>query len=186
MSSLITKGNASGTGSVTLESPNTNSDFTITLPAATGTAMVSGNIPAFSAYMSANQAPTNNALVKCAVDTEVFDTANCFNTSNYRFTPNVAGYYQINGSVAGYSTGTSLTASATIIQKNGSTVAAAQINGSSSFLLLQPTITQIVYLNGSTDYVELYGLVVASGGSQLFVGTSLLYTTFSGCLVRAA
>jgi hypothetical protein len=37
MSSLITKGNASGTGSVTLESPNTNSDFTITVPAQTGT-----------------------------------------------------------------------------------------------------------------------------------------------------
>jgi len=42
MSSLITKGNASGTGSVTLESPNTNSDFTISLPAGTGTAVVNG------------------------------------------------------------------------------------------------------------------------------------------------
>lgn len=40
MSSLITKGNASGTGSVTLESPNTNSDFTISLPAATGTTVL--------------------------------------------------------------------------------------------------------------------------------------------------
>ena len=37
MSSLITKGNANGTGSVTLESPNTNSDFTLSLPAQTAT-----------------------------------------------------------------------------------------------------------------------------------------------------
>ncbi len=43
MSSLITKGNASGTGSVTLESPNTNSDFTITLPATTGTMALTNN-----------------------------------------------------------------------------------------------------------------------------------------------
>jgi hypothetical protein len=49
MSSLITKGNAAGTGSVTLESPNTNSDFTISLPAATGTAVVAGQNSAITA-----------------------------------------------------------------------------------------------------------------------------------------
>lgn len=49
MSSLITKGNASGTGSVTLESPNTNSDFTISLPAATGTVVVAGQNSAITA-----------------------------------------------------------------------------------------------------------------------------------------
>jgi len=42
MSSLITRGNVAGTGSVTLESPNTNSDFTISLPAGTGTSVVNG------------------------------------------------------------------------------------------------------------------------------------------------
>ena len=39
MSSVVIKGNASGTGSVTIESPNTNSDYTVTLPQAT-TALV--------------------------------------------------------------------------------------------------------------------------------------------------
>jgi hypothetical protein len=43
MSSLITKGNASGTGSVTLESPNTNSDFTLTVPAHTGTLLTTAS-----------------------------------------------------------------------------------------------------------------------------------------------
>jgi hypothetical protein len=37
MSSVVIKGNASGTGSVTIESPNTNSDYTVILPAASGT-----------------------------------------------------------------------------------------------------------------------------------------------------
>lgn len=54
MSSLITKGNASGTGSVTLESPNTNSDFTISLPAATGTVITTGNRPAGSVLQVQN------------------------------------------------------------------------------------------------------------------------------------
>lgn len=42
MSSVVIKGNASGTGSVTIESPNTNSDFTLTLPQGTGTVVANG------------------------------------------------------------------------------------------------------------------------------------------------
>ena len=42
MSRAILKGNASGTGSVTLESPNTNTDRTISLPDATGVVVVNG------------------------------------------------------------------------------------------------------------------------------------------------
>jgi len=148
---------------------------------------VAGTGPAFSVYMSANQAPTNNTQIKCNLDTIVYDTASCYNTSTYRFTPNVAGYYQLSGSVAGYSTNTSLVIAASIIQKNSTTnVAAAQINGVSYSLLMQPTTSQLVYLNGTTDYVELHGQVNASGGSQLFVGTTQLYTIFSGFLARAA
>lgn len=52
MSNLTVKGNASGTGTVILEAPNTNSNRTITLPDATGTVNVSGlanEVPAGSA-----------------------------------------------------------------------------------------------------------------------------------------
>ena len=41
---------SSGGGSVTIQEPATASNFTATLPAATGDVMVSGNMPAFSAY----------------------------------------------------------------------------------------------------------------------------------------
>jgi len=37
MSTFTVKGNASGTGSVTVEGPNTNSNFTVSIPAATAT-----------------------------------------------------------------------------------------------------------------------------------------------------
>ena len=43
MSRIAFNGNALGTGTVTIASPNTNSDQTVTLPDATGTVQVSGN-----------------------------------------------------------------------------------------------------------------------------------------------
>ena len=42
MSSVVIKGNASGTGSVTIESPNTNSDYTVTLPTSSGELVSTG------------------------------------------------------------------------------------------------------------------------------------------------
>jgi hypothetical protein len=42
MSQVKLQGGASGTGSVTLLSPNTNGDYTVTVPAGTGTMVVSG------------------------------------------------------------------------------------------------------------------------------------------------
>jgi len=65
----------------------------------TGTlAMVSGNMPAFLVYPSASSTNlTSSTWTKIVFNTEVFDTNNNFDsTTNYRFTPTVAGYYQIN------------------------------------------------------------------------------------------
>lgn len=172
MSSLITKGNASGTGSVTLESPNTNSDFTISLPASAGTAMVSGNMPAFSVYKSSAQTLSGATWTKLTFDTEEFDTNNNFASS--RFTPTVAGYYQINGqSSNGLNTQT-----VAAVYKNGS-VYKAGVNFSNGY---GSVVSTIVYLNGSTDYVELYGYFAGGGNT----GSGIESTWFNGCMVRAA
>jgi hypothetical protein len=48
MSRIAFNGNALGTGTVTIASPNTNSDRTVTLPDATGTLVLSGNGASFS------------------------------------------------------------------------------------------------------------------------------------------
>lgn len=48
MSNAVLKGNASGTGTVTIESPNTNTDRTISLPDATGALVLSGTTPSFN------------------------------------------------------------------------------------------------------------------------------------------
>jgi hypothetical protein len=48
MSSVIVEGNISGTGSVTIAAPNTNSDFTVTLPNNSGTIVTQNSTPAFA------------------------------------------------------------------------------------------------------------------------------------------
>ena len=59
---------------------------------------VFGNQPAFSVYLSSNQTGvTNSTSTKIQFNTKVFDTNSNFDSStNYRFTPTVAGYYQLN------------------------------------------------------------------------------------------
>ena len=55
------------------------------------------NTPAFLATLSADQSISNSTLTKVQFNTEVFDTnSNYDNATNYRFTPTVAGYYQLN------------------------------------------------------------------------------------------
>ena len=54
MSSIAIQGNASGTGVITLASPNTNSSYTVSLPAATGTIAVYPEIQPISASVAAS------------------------------------------------------------------------------------------------------------------------------------
>ena len=140
-------------------------------------AKIAATGPIFSAYRSGDQTGvTNNTLVKVQLNAEEFDTASCFDsTTNYRFTPNVAGYYRFEWLVD--ARGTSLTVGHTQLWKNG----ALHKNGSwaahSSNVSLSVGAA-VVYMNGSTDYVELYGYSSASSGN-LFSG-GLASTFLSG------
>lgn len=175
---------SSGGGSVTVDVPSTASNYTATLPAATGTVMVSGNQPAFSAYIGTTQSVTSGAATKIAFDTEEFDTNSCYDTANYRFTPTVAGYYQVN-LTAYMATNAAGTSAGTYIYKNGSAVLRNDLRytSSSSTLYGIPSLSGIVYLNGTTDYIEAYGFITATTPS--FANTASI-SKFSGALVRAA
>jgi hypothetical protein len=152
---------ASGTGNL------------VTVPSVTGTAMVSGNMPAFSAYNTSNQSVTDSTYTKTTLGTEEFDTNNNFASGS--FTPTVAGYYQINGSIY---TGTSaITRAIAYLYKNGSPYK----RGTDRTVGNSVNVSAVVYLNGSTDYVELWGYVTAT--TPLFYGTD---TWFNGCLIRTA
>jgi hypothetical protein len=186
MAALIPSANASGSGTMTLAGPSTNSNQTVTIPDATGTMMVSGNMPAFSAYLSSNQTPiTNGTFTKIQCNTEEFDTASAYdNATNYRFTPLVAGYYQVSGSV-NITAATNNQEVLVAIYKNGSAAKwGSYINRASFNFDLGTTVSALIYLNGSTDYVELYGYVTGTGTLQ-FIG-SQARTYFQAVLVRGA
>ena len=54
------------------------------------------NAPAFEAKLSSNQSFSDNTSTKVTFDTEEFDEGGCYDHStNYRFTPNVAGKYHV-------------------------------------------------------------------------------------------
>ena len=184
MSSVVISGDTSG--AITLSAPAVSGTNTATLPAATGTVMVSGNQPAFSAVKLTNQTISNATFTKIAYTGETFDTANAFDsTTNYRFTPQVAGYYQLNA--IGQFEAVALTRMILTFYKNGSQYyIGADFNSP-----IAPRIgtSCIVYLNGSTDYMEMYGYIAGASGNIIYGSTSVNQidaTAFQGCLIRTA
>ena len=137
-----------------------------------------GGTPAFSAQITTTQTITLNVNTKVVFGTEYFDTNSNYDASNGRFTPTVAGYYQINTQV--YFPANSTSYAFIEIQKNGSQLAvSAGVTGTSAAVC--QNASTVIYLNGSTDYVEVYA---ASGQTGTINLTSS--SRFSGALVRAA
>ena len=146
---------------------------------------VFGNQPAFSAYATTNTSLAEATYTKITLSGEEFDTNNNFASS--RFTPTVAGYYQINGCVFITYDTTSPNLVSTQIFKNGAIYKSAYLNVSpgSGRIYGGPSISAVVYLNGSTDYVELYAR--QSAGTAVYAyGADPSNTYFSGCLLRSA
>jgi hypothetical protein len=134
--------------------------------------------PVFRAKRTSNQSVTSNVSTKVQLPTEDFDVGGFFDSAtNYRFQPTTAGYYQINCAV--YVTGTSITTVITSLQKNGVEIAGAfmTVPGAGDHKL---AVSDVVQLNGSTDYIELWGTGV--GTSPNFGTGSYL----SGALIRPA
>ena len=179
MAALIPSASATGSGTMTLAGPSTNSNQTISIPDATGTMMVSGNMPAFSAYLSSSQTVTSTVLTKVAYDTEVFDTNNNF--ASNRFTPTVAGYYQVNVTVCGQST-VSMSVLLGYIYKNGSSYRFG-INLSVT-ANARAAISDLIFMNGSTDYLEVYARVDGTGTVSFAGGADA--SSFSASLVRTS
>jgi len=133
-----------------------------------------GNGPAFSARQNSAQTLTSNVLTKILYQSELWDTNSNYDTSTSRFTPTVAGYYQINAAVC---TGASSSQQLLAIYKNG---ALYQRNDIPSININQ--ISSIVSLNGSTDYIEIY----ASFGTGQITSANVNLNWFNGAMVRGA
>ena len=129
--------------------------------------------PSFSAYQSVAQSIPNNVFTKLQFQTEEHDLSSAF--VNDRFTPQVSGEYQIS---AGVSFGSALTQVACMVYKNG-----AEYRRGASGPTLGANANPLVYLNGTTDYLEVF--VFQSSGSSQNTRALIAETYFSGVLVKA-
>lgn len=165
--------NGATSGSATLQTTDATTT-TLTLPATTGTLAFNG--PAFSAYQSSAQTPSAAAFTKVQLQTKEFDTNSNFdNTTNYRFTPTIAGYYSVTANVVS-SAANLIVAS---IYKNGSAFKQGAQGASGNTGV---SVDGLIYLNGSTDYIELY--IYAQTAAALTATASATY--FQASMVRSA
>jgi hypothetical protein len=141
-----------------------------------------GNIPAFSANRVTTQSFSNSTFTKVQYDVKRFDTnSNYDNSTNYRFTPTVAGYYQINGNVS--FVGASVGYVQVAIYKNGSQHVSGSGIPNNTQIGGMATASSVIYLNGTTDYVEFYAW--QNSGGALGLQTAAGNNTFSGALMKA-
>lgn len=133
--------------------------------------------PCFSAYQTAVQTLTAGTWTKVVLNVKEFDTASAFdNVTNYRFQPTVAGYYTITGGVGFNAVGSSVA----VLYKNGALYKSggyAGANGTNQ----SSNVASVVYMNGSTDYIELF--VYSTAGLSLL--NSLAQTFLNGCFLGA-
>jgi hypothetical protein len=177
-----------GDTSGVLDLKSGNGTYTATLPAATGTVMVSGNQPAFSAWLS-NQSITQNTNTTMSFNNEFFDTNSCFNNTGstvggipaYAFLPNVAGYYQVSMSSLWTSYGGNNYVSIALFKNNSGVTEYSRINFASG----TTGGSSLIYLNGTTDYITAVWYS-SNGNCTLVASNGSFFSNFSASLVRAA
>ena len=136
--------------------------------------------PTFSAYPTSDQSVTTGSWQIVQLAAKYFDTNTNFSTSTYRFTPTVAGYYQINGKATLYGSGTSGGCQMAITVNSAARYSGNRLPCVSS-QDLGMVAANIVYLNGSTDYVTLQ--VYNFSNTTLSIDQNNTY--MSGCLLRS-
>ena len=166
---------SSGSGTITLGA----SGETVDLSTATITLNNSMKAtPAFQAYSSNGQTPSDASWTKVELDATLFDTDSAFNTSTYRFTvpSGKGGKYFLNGLIAIDSQENSgINYSSVKFYKNGgsSELADSYINWQSNPIRDFGQPLSGIFELAAGDYVELYGyLDDASGSGMDFKGAT--------------
>jgi hypothetical protein len=144
----------------TISPLGTDATKTITIGSAGDTiAGMGANTPAFQATVSSNQSVSDNASTKVNFDTEVFDTNSAYDhSSNYRFTPQVAGKYYVYVRIGlNANANSELNTVFGKIKKNGSIIEIAHFSFATNYARFgTANVIAVVSLNGSSDYVEAF------------------------------
>jgi hypothetical protein len=146
------------------------------------------NNPSFFSYMSAHQGVSDNTNTKVAFDTTMFATSGTYDTTNYRWTPGVAGNYQLMVQIVGDSQATAnLYAITLYVFKNGSGlgISPGEVNANyvDNYIRQHPITLNTCVQADADDYFEVYAAVNdTSGTPQHFRYGSY----FGGFLISAA
>ena len=166
---------SSGSGTITVGASGETVDFS------NGTITLNSSMkmtPAFQAYSSNGQTPSDASWTKVELDAVLFDTDSAFNTSTYRFTvpSGKGGKYFLNGMIAIDSQENSgINYSSVKFYKNGgsSELADSYINWQSNNIRDFAQPLSGIFELAAGDYVELYGYLDDDSGSGMdFKGAS--------------
>lgn len=106
--------------------------------------------PVFSATRTGTQTISASSEQVVQWNTVNFDSDSCYSTSTYRFTPTVAGYYQVSWSLA-----SAVTSGEQVLSlfKNGSCYSWGIHFSVSTFYVVSGG-SCLIYMNGTTDYID--------------------------------
>ena len=143
--------------------------------------------PTFSAKLGSNQTTSHGVFTKATLDTEDFDVGGYFDSStNYRYTPLIAGYYQFNLQYYDLSN-TDVYDMILHLYKNGAQSGvsgrARLINTGTNSDLYATVVTTggIVHANGVDDYFELYFRGSSEDSGSIIAAAT--FTKMDGVLV---
>ena len=186
-------GNVTGnlTGNVTGSGANLTNipagQLTGALPAISGANLTGIPIipPLFRVIRSDYQVLANNTDTVIEFDNDSssasFDSNGFFNTSNYRFTPTIAGYYQLTAQLE-FSLNSGNNLFGLMIFKNGSEYLRIRRWNDGSNSNVNINVTGIVAFNGSSDYAQAYGWQNSGGNISIIQGSGR--TFFEGHYIR--
>lgn len=179
MSQIAISGNASGTGVFTIASPNSNSNYTQTLPAATGTLYIPGttvsNIQSGTSVASTSGTSIDFTSIPSWVKriTVILNGVSLSGTANFRF--------QLGTSAGIVSTG--YVGAATNIQNANPTNGAVYAGGGFDLtnnvnLVVQYGTLRIVNITGNTWVADgVFSRTTAANGADFTAGTVVLSGT---------
>ena len=138
------------------------------------------NTPAFSAERSGAQTVSNETRTTILFNNEFYDSSSAYDTSTGKFTPQVAGKYFINANIGlDAQSNNNYYWGFIELYKNSTFVAESQQDDRSAgdARTRTATVTCVVDMNGSSDFVLIQGYISASSNGNIL---SILDTsTFS-------
>jgi len=161
------------------EEPTRKADLATHAALKTGVHGLSGSLT-FYAWQTANQSIADATTTLLTINSEDWDIGSCFNTGTYRHTPNVEGIYCYLANVRIPSLGDAVYLNS-YFYRNGLMHRRGFSFKPGASGYYQAPISALVYMNGSTDYLDLR--VYHSHGSARDTGAGREETWFCGFLI---